>query len=334
MLSVKENFLETIKKDGKPDRLVNGYEFLGLVVPDPVLIASQHGLSMGQTGKDGFGVTWEWGEGQPAAAPLPKEEVIVIKDIADWKNVLQIPNLEDLDWTDAKAQAEAIRETDQFVTAFFPSGVFERLHFLMGFEDTLVNLMIEQDLVKELIAEIVKYRKRYVDLLIENLNPEMFFFHDDWGMKRSLFTSPEVWREMIKPAYVELYEYVANKGIIVVHHADSFLEPIVEDMANMHISVWQGVLPENDIPKLQKELDGRMVLMGGIDATVCDAPTATEEDVRKEARRVLEQYAPGGHFIPSFTYGGPQDMLYMDRNEFIKDEVRKYNEEVFGVKYE
>ena len=57
-----------------------------------------------------------------------------------------------------------------------------------------------------------------------------------------------------------------DHGVLVMHHADSFLEPIVEDMAEIGVDVWQGVLPENDILKLQKQLDGRMTLMGGIDA--------------------------------------------------------------------
>ncbi|MFR3264728.1 MAG: hypothetical protein ACLTQN_01780 [Blautia massiliensis (ex Durand et al. 2017)] len=54
-----------------------------------------------------------------------------------------------------------------------------------------------------------------------------------------------------------------------MHHADSFLEPIIEDMVELGIDIWQGALPENDIPKLQKQLNRqRMTLMGGIDAAI------------------------------------------------------------------
>ena len=31
-----------------------------------------------------------------------------------------------------------------------------------------------------------------------------------------------------------------------------------------------GVLPSNDIPAMQKRLDGKMVIMGGIDADIVD----------------------------------------------------------------
>jgi hypothetical protein len=329
MLTVRENFLETIQADGKPDRLVNGYEFMELIVPDPVMLASSHNLKRGSRGLDGFGITWEWTADQPAAAPLPDASTFVIKDVTRWEETFVPPDLENLDWNDTIARAEAAAGSDKFVTGFFPSGLFERLHFLMGFENALVNLMIEPEATKALIAALGKYRMRYTELIVEKIKPEMFFVHDDWGMKHSLFTSPEVWRDMIKPHYKELYDYLQSKDILIVHHADSFLEPIVEDMVELGVAVWQGVLPENDIVKLQKELGGRMTLMGGLDAGIVDTPTATEEAIRRETRRACETYGPGGHFIPSFTYGGPNDMIFKAGAAIIKDEVDRYNQEVY-----
>jgi hypothetical protein len=331
MLSIKENFIETIKPDGKPDRLVNGYEFMELIEPDPLFSATTHGLKKGERGKDGFGVTYEWAADQPAAAPLPRDDVIVIKDISKWKESLRFPELENHDWTETKARADEIRGSDKFLAVFHPGGLFERLHFLMGFEGALVSLMIDKDEMNAMIREIGEYRMRYAELLIENLRPEVYFLHDDWGMKHSLFIKPEVWREMIRPHYEELFSYLTSKNLIIIHHADSFLEPIVGDMADMGVDVWQGVLPQNDIVKLQKELAGRMTLMGGIDAAIVDTPTVTEEEIRTETRRACETYGPGGHFIPSFTNGRPGEMIFKGGGDVITDEVRRYNDEVFGV---
>lgn len=65
--------------------------------------------------------------------------------------------------------------------------------------------------------------------------------------------------------------------MIAIHHADSYLVPIVEDMVAIGIQVWQGVLPENDIPALQQKLHGRLVLMGGMGAAIDRADAAPEE---------------------------------------------------------
>ncbi|HIS07266.1 MAG TPA: uroporphyrinogen decarboxylase (URO-D), partial [Candidatus Choladocola avistercoris] len=116
----------------------------------------------------------------------------------------------------------------------------------------------------------------------------------------------------------------------VMHHADSFLEPIIDDMVEIGINIWQGALPENDIVKIQKQVNGKMTLMGGIDASVVDRADSTEEEIRTEARRVCETYAPGGHFIPCITYGGP-GCLYKHVDPIINDEIDKYNKKVYGV---
>ena len=67
-------------------------------------------------------------------------------------------------------------------------------------------------------------------LLVDNLKPDIILSHDDWGSKNTLFMSPETWREMIKPQYAKIYGYAVDHGVMVMHHADSFMEPIVEDM--------------------------------------------------------------------------------------------------------
>lgn len=75
---------------------------------------------------------------------------------------------------------------------------------------------------------------------------------------------PDMWRAFFKEPYRRFYGYIRSRRCIAVHHADSYLVPIVDDMAEIGIQVWQGVLPENDIPALQRHLGGKLVLMGGI----------------------------------------------------------------------
>jgi hypothetical protein len=214
--------------------------------------------------------------------------------------------------------------------AFMPTGVFERLHFLMGFEDMLMNFLLEPEDMMDLCNAIGEYRYQYMKLIVDNIKPDVMLSHDDWGSKNSLFVSPETWREFIKPNYVKTYGYMKEKGIIIMHHADSFMEPLVEDMVELGIDIWQGVIPENDIPKLQKQLNGRMTLMGGLDASIVDRADSTEEEIRREVRRACEAYAPGGHFIPCITYGAPGS-LFPHVDPIINDEIDRYNKEVYGI---
>lgn len=137
------------------------------------------------------------------------------------------------------------------------TGIFEQCHFLMDFENTLTALYEHPDEMHQLIESITQFRLTYAKMLIDGLQPDVLFTHDDWGTKNALFMKPEMWREFFKEPYRRFYGYIRSRGVIAIHHADSYLAPIVDDMAEIGIQVWQGVLPENDIPALQRAPAGQ-----------------------------------------------------------------------------
>jgi uroporphyrinogen-III decarboxylase len=326
--------METLKKDGKPDRLVNQYQPYALIMNDPVYQFVRGNRIRGKTTKDVWGTEIAWPQDQHAAMPHVTEQNKVLKDITQWRE-LKVPDLaaaarEPGSWEQARKAAAEVDRNEKLVMGFMGTGVFEQLHFLMGFEDTLANMLMEPEAMGELIDMVGAYRFTYMKLLVDNFKPDIILSHDDWGSKNSMFMSPEIWREFIKPQYVRIYGYAKEHGVLVMHHADSFLEPIVEDMVDIGIDIWQGVLPQNDIVKLQKQLQGRMVLMGGIDAAIVDWPNTPEDIIRTEVRRACSTYGPGGAFIPSLTYGGPGS-IFPNVDETISDEIEKYNQEVYGV---
>lgn len=332
MLTKKQNFLETLKPDGKPDRLVNDYEFVVPVMIDPLQRYTRGMRKKGCTTKDRWGTTYLWPETQMFA--FPSEDDLVCPDVTEWKNTVKVPDLiancsaPEL-WEDAKAAAAKVNRDEQLVMSFMGTGIWEQAHNLMGISNLCMALYEEPEDTLELLEAIGEYRFQYTKLLVDNLHPDIIISHDDWGSKYSMFISPAMWREFIKPQYVKMYNYMKDNGVLIMHHADSWCESIAEDMVDLGIDVWQGVLNTNDIPKLQEQLKGRMTLMGGIDSII-DRPDATEEEIRFQVRKALEAYAPGGHFIPSITYGLP-GTLYPHVNPIMTDEIAKYNKEVYGI---
>ena len=326
MATPKEIFLETLKADGKPERQLVQYEALAVQIPDPVFLYVGNGSRPGATVKNQWGVTILFPEGDPGPTPLITPETKVCPDITRWREFVHAPDIEAAcveGWEPFIGMGRAVAGNDKLLTAFWPTGLFEQCHFLMGFEDTLANFYEHPDEMHELIDYITEYRLKYAKLLIDKLQPDAILSHDDWGAKKSLFMSPEMWREFFKEPYRKIYQYIRSRGVIAIHHADSYLAPIVEDMAEIGVQVWQGVLPENDIPALQKRLNGSMVLMGGIGAAI-DRPDSTEEEIRAYVREALETYCPGGHYIPSITYGGP-GTVFPHVDPIINEEIEAYN---------
>ena len=335
-MTAKEIFLELLKPDGRPERQLVQYEALQMALGDPIGRYLHEGRMPGATITDRWGTVIEWPADAPGSMPLVTEENKVIKDITRWRDHVHAPafiphSSDSAAWESFRTKVRERAGDERLVAGFMGTGIFEQCHFLMPFQDVLTNLYDHPGEMHELIEYITEYRLAYVKHLIENLKPDVIFSHDDWGTKDALFMKPDMWREFFKEPYRRFYGYIREQGVIAIHHADSYLAPIVEDMAEIGIQVWQGVLPENNIPELQQRLAGRMVLMGGIGAAI-DREDAGEEEVRSYMRDALRRYCPGGHFIPSITYG-IAGTVYKHVDPWIDDEIRKYNEGIHLPRY-
>ena len=325
MMTPKENFLELLKPNGQPDRQLCQYEALHMCLNDPINTYLRGNRKRGTVSKDRWGTTISFPADAPGPMPVTTDGLAVCPDITHWRESVHAPDIAACTegWETCRAAARAACGEEKLLAGFMGTGIFEQCHFLMGFEDTLTNLYEHPQEMHALIDYITTYRLLYVKLLIDNLRPDVIFSHDDWGTKDALFMKPEMWREFFKEPYRRFYGYIRSRGVIAIHHADSYLVPIVEDMAEIGIQVWQGVLPENDIPALQQKLHGRLVLMGGMGAAI-DRADAAPEEIYGYAMDTLRRCCPGGHYIPSITYGLP-GAVYPHVDEYIDRAIADYN---------
>ena len=326
MSTPKEIFLELIKPDGQPERQLKQYEALHMCLDDPINTYLRGNRKRGTVSVDRWGTTISFPQDAPGPMPVHGEGVTVCPDITRWRETVHAPDLDAAcaaGWDTCRRHAALAEAEGKLLAGFMGTGIFEQCHFLMGFEDTLTNLYEHPDEMHELIETITEYRLDYVRRLIDGLKPEVIFSHDDWGTKNALFMKPDMWREFFKEPYRRFYGYIRSRGVIAIHHADSYLVPIVDDMAEIGIQVWQGTLPENDIPALQQHLNGRLTLMGGFGAAI-DRADAQPEEILDYARDTMHRCCPGGHFIPSITYGLP-GTVFKHVDQYLDQAVDEYN---------
>ena len=326
MSTPKEIFLELIKPDGQPERQLKQYEALHMCLDDPINTYLRGNRKRGTVSVDRWGTTISFPQDAPGPMPVHGEGVTVCPDITRWRETVHAPDLDAAcaaGWDVCRRHAALAEAEGRLLAGFMGTGIFEQCHFLMGFEDTLTNLYEHPDEMHALIETITEYRLDYVRRLIDGLKPDAIFSHDDWGTKNALFMKPDMWREFFKEPYRRFYGYIRSRGVIAIHHADSYLVPIVDDMAEIGIQVWQGTLPENDIPALQQHLNGRLTLMGGFGAAI-DRADAQPEEILDYARDTLRRCCPGGHFIPSITYGLP-GTVFKHVDQYLDEAVDEYN---------
>ena len=107
MLTAKQNLLECVK-GGNPDRFVNQYEFVKLLM-NPTALHNNRPKKGGPAVKNAWGVTYSFPENVPAGFPVHSPDKIVIQDIEDWQKYVKAPSLDfrQEEWDMMKEQASA-----------------------------------------------------------------------------------------------------------------------------------------------------------------------------------------------------------------------------------
>ena len=329
-LSKKQNYLETIRC-GAPEALAVDWDGIANL-RDPA--SGNSNITSRDPYYDRWGVKWGFTDEKVARSACVLPGGSPVKDITHWRDYVTIPNVEDIDFSRTVAEASQVDRSENLLCISCVQGLFERAHFLLGFEDCLADFLEEPEYMEEILDVITEHKLALLDRAYRELKMDAVFFHDDWGSKYSLFMSPATWREFIKPREAKIIAHVKSLGdgnILFIHHSDSFLEPLIPEMIEIGIDVWQGCIPQNDLVRLQKDFHGKIGFMGGIDIAAIDHADCPEEAVRAEVRRAIDTYAPHGGMvvgIPSIAAlnRNVQD-IYMDE---LRSYTAKYNAEHFG----
>lgn len=317
-VNLRENAM-AILEHGQPELYFDFMDAMSFV-PDPVLMRDL-AVQDGKEHKDSWGTTFIFPPDEPGEFPHVTPENAVVKDITTWDEQLVVPSTEGLDWTAAKTFAKNVDRDREFVGFFSAGGLFERSHHLMGMEEAFIAYLEEPEAMEAMLRAIADYKIAQIKETARQVHPDVIFFQDDWGSKQSLFLPPETWREMIKPLQIEIAETIHDCGMLYVHHADCICEPIVEDMVEIGVDIWQGVIPQNDIVGIQRRTGGKLAMIGGIDGPKLDVADISEEEIRRSVDEAIDTYCAAGRFFP----GIPNGQCYREWNDVIvKDELAKH----------
>ena len=68
-------------------------------------------------------------------------------------------------------------DKDHFVQDLFcPNGIFERLHFLMGFENAMIAIIEEPEIVSAIVSAIADKKIEFIYKAAEYYQPDYFYF--------------------------------------------------------------------------------------------------------------------------------------------------------------
>jgi len=220
------------------------------------------------------------------------------------------PSRDQVDLAGAVARVREARATGLAVLSGAWATIFTGTRRSMG-EAKYLLAMADQP---ELIAEIVRRAANGFLDINEALfsqcadSIDVFYFGSDFGTQRSLFISPEAFRQFFLPHLARLTEHARGFGLKVMYHTCGAVADLIPDFIACGIDVLDPVqvsaasmAPE----ALAARFRGRIAFHGGI-STQTLLPRATPAEVRSVTTETIRALGPTGYIA------GPDQWLLPD----------------------
>lgn len=227
---------------------------------------------------DAWGSVWNVGE--PGVIGEVKDY-----PLRDWSALdsYQLP-WELLSEADLSLVNKSCAQSDQFMLANTETRPFERMQFIRGTENLLMDLAYGEKEVYQLRDMLHEFFTREMKMWADT-DVDGVSFMDDWGTQKTLLISPSLWREFFKPLYKDYCDILHSKGKFVFFHSDGNIESIYPDLIEVGIDAVNSQLFCMDIEKLGEQYGDKITFWGEIDRQYV-LPFGTTEDVRSAVRRV------------------------------------------------
>ena len=226
----------------------------------------------------------------------------------------------------ARAQKQ-YQSTDRAVVTLWRMHYLQAGMLLRGYEQFLVDLMIDKDLTHAIMGKLHQAYMRRVDAFLKSFGDwvDVVFLTDDLGTQQTGMISTAVYEEMIYPYVSELVGTIKAAGKKVVMHScgavssfvPHFIKMGVDGLNPVQVSAG-GMNPADLVRQFGKDI---AFWGGGCDTQ--HALNASDPDVvRADVRRRLTEFGPDASLVftqvHNIQYDVPPENILAMRDEFWK----------------
>ena len=131
----------------------------------------------------------------------------------------------------------------KYVLVGLPVAVFSVLRDLRRMDNALMDTVAQPDRVAEFLERLTRLAVETVSVAAD-CGADGVIVADDWGMQFSPFISPKSFKALYKPAYKAITDACHERGIDFILHSCGCVLPLVDDMIDAGIDVFQFDQPE------------------------------------------------------------------------------------------
>jgi len=277
---------------------------------------------LGTGGTDEWGCYWQLG---PDGRDMGQVTNIVLEDIEDYASVA-VPDAGDpkryAAWEAVLDRAE--RERKYVVLCNGPY-LFERAHFLHGFENTLMDILAEPEAVRAFLRHIARYHLDTIRYVEDHFQGRIHGYRgtDDWGTQSAAIISPKSFADVFQPVYDDIFRRVHEAGMDVWMHSCGRNLELIPLLIEAGVEVVNLMQPNLfPIPRLA-ELKGRICFEVCVDVQTT-LPGGDREALAAEVQALLDACcAESGGLIVEYL-----DQTY-EKTEGVSREIRDFCHEEY-----
>lgn len=256
-----------------------------------------------QTYYNEFGIKYHMPEGglyyDMVEHPLAGANLEVLKDYP-WPDPKKSMNL-----TGVRERAKKLKEEGKYLLVgdMIDTGIFEPCWYLRGFENFLVDLMVNQDFANALMEGMYKYQLARYSLFLREVGEflDVIFVGDDLATAESVIMSPKVYREIVKPFHQEYFTQLKKlaPNAKLLYHSCGSIVPFLSDLMEIGVDILNPVQVSAqgmDTKMLKEQFGKDLCFWGAVDTTFV-LPRGTEKDVREEVRKRIGDLGPEGYVL-------------------------------------
>jgi len=220
------------------------------------------------------------------------------------------PTLEGFDFPGAELFLSGIRANKQYAIEKYNAdteryriinmgwGIFEHAWRFRGFENSLTDMILEEDFYSELTSRIADI---YVEMVkaCEDVPADAILFGDDWGEQRGIIMGAARWRKFIKPCWEKIYKEVHKQGKKALQHSCGSIVDIYDDLIEIGLDCHESVQPEarGMAPeKIKEKWGGRLSFWGSL-GSQSTLYNGSPSDIKKEIFRLSDLFKDSGGYI-------------------------------------
>lgn len=179
--------------------------------------------------------------------------------------------------------------------------IFETSWYMRGFEQMLMDLMTEEELVHAVMRRVTDFYVAFFTRVLEAApgQIDLVFTADDIGDQRGLLMPYDRWERLLKPYHCRLNDAVHERGAKIIYHTDGSIMDAVGGLVDMGIDVLQALqfsADNMDPVRLKDGFGDKLCFEGGVSVQTT-LPFGSPDDVRREVEERITVLGRRGGYI-------------------------------------